>query len=264
MVSKHSVCGQKIAPTACAMTIATDMPSEIPLTLPDDCLATFVDDTGHETLVKGHPVYGLGGCAALVRDLGSIIRAPWCEVRRKVTGSPNMPLHANTFAGFATKENIKTVADFFRSQPFARLGAIISLKTKLADELGSVPTIAKVLQERIRQIASRTAFRSVAVIFESSDRADRLVKEAFQGFGLQEDGKPLPVECYFMRKEHGEPALEVADFIMHAVGRQARQNLAKRGVFVPDFRAVFHVVDRKLTSYMEVDSVIINSGIQTE
>jgi hypothetical protein len=39
---------------------------------------------------------------------------------------------------------------------------------------------------------------------------------------------------------------EVADFIMHSVGRQARHNLKKRGDF-----------DRRLTSYMEVDSVTI-------
>src|SRR5258708_6470997 len=48
----------------------------------------------------------------------------------------------------------------------------------------------------------------------------------------------------------GQPALEVADFIMHAVGRQARQKLKKRGEFVPDFCAVFHSVDQKLTSFM--------------
>ena len=35
----------------------------------------------------------------------------------------------------------------------------------------------------------------------------------------------------------------------------ARQNLKKRGDFTPDFCAVFHAVDRKLTSFMEVGSV---------
>jgi len=50
-------------------------------------------------------------------------------------------------------------------------------------------------------------------------------------------------------------ALEVADFVMHAVGRQARHNLKSRGSFEPDFCAVFHAVDRKLTSFMEVATV---------
>jgi hypothetical protein len=238
-------------------------PDNAPLILPEKSLVVFVDDTGHEALVLGHPVYGLGGCAAMGKDLDRIIRQPWREVRRKVTGSPDTPLHANTFAGFATPENIRTVAEFFHAQPFARFGAIISFKTALADELGRVPTIATVLQERIREIASRTSFNSLAIIFESSQRADRLVEAAFQDFGLQEGGKSLPVECYFMRKEIGDPALEVADFVMHAVGRQARQNLKKRGDFVPDFWAVFHSIDRNLTSFMEVESVTRNDNKHT-
>lgn len=240
--------------------MATPSDNQEHLVLPEGSLVVVVDDTGHEALVPGHPVYGLGGCAVMDKDLDRIIRQPWREVRRKVTGSPDTPLHANTFAGFATSENIRTVAEFFHAQPFARLGAIISFKTALVDGLGPVPTIAKVLQERIREIAARTAFNSLALIFESSQRADRLIEAAFKDFGLEEGGKLLPVDCYFMRKDIGEPALEVADFVMHAVGRQARQNLKKRGDFVPDFCAVFHSVDRRLTSFMEVESVTGNNG----
>jgi hypothetical protein len=234
------------------------MAAETNLTLPEKCLGVFVDDTGHEALVAGHAVYGLGGCAVLVPELDRLIRSPWREIRRSVTGSPDTPLHANTFGHFATQQNIQAVAEFFRLQPFARFGAIISTSTTLADELGPVPTIAKVLQARIADIARWTVFDSLAVIFESSQRADRLIENAFQGFALEEGGKPIPVECYFMSKEHAEPALEVADFVMHAVGRQVRQNLKKRGDFLADFCAVFHSVDRKLTSFMEVASVVRN------
>jgi len=239
------------------------MADETNLALPERCLAVFVDDTGHEALVTGHPVYGLGGCAVLAPALDLVVRAPWRAVRHQVTGSPDVRLHASEFSRIATSENIEAVARFFREQPFARFAAIISTDTVLAGELGPVVTIAKALQMRIVEIARWTIFDSVAVIFESSQRADRLIEEAFHGFGLEEDGKPIPVECYFMKKEHGEPALEVADFVMHAVGRQARQNLKKRGVFVPDFCAVFHSVDRKLTSFMEISSVTRNKKTGT-
>lgn len=233
------------------------------LILPEGCLCVFVDDTGHEALVSGHPVYGLGGCAVMDKDLDVTIRQPWREVRKKITGSPDTPLHANAFARFATRENIDVVAEFFRTQPFVRFGAIITSKTALADEFGPVPTIAMVLKERIRQIASRTTCKSLAVIFESSERADCLIEDAFQDFSLEEGGKPLPVECFFMSKKIGDPALEVADFVMHAVGRQARQNLKKRGEFVPDFCAVFHTVDQNLTNFMEVNSLTRNDGKQS-
>ena len=50
------------------------------------CLAVFVDDTGHEDLPNAHPVYGLGGCAVLGRDIEQVIRGPWKEIRKRVTG----------------------------------------------------------------------------------------------------------------------------------------------------------------------------------
>ncbi|MCC6756157.1 MAG: hypothetical protein IT199_07285, partial [Solirubrobacterales bacterium] len=139
------------------------------------------------------------------------------------------------------------------------LGAIVSFKTSFPDELGPLPAIAKVLQRRIVDVARWTAFDSIAVIFESSQRADALITAAFQDFVLEEDGKPVPVDCYFMPKRAGEPALEVADFIAPSIGRQARQNLSQRGVFVPDFKVVFHGIDPKLVSFMEVTGVAVNA-----
>jgi heat shock protein HspQ len=69
---------------------------------------------------------------------------------------------------------------------------------------------------------------------------------------ITEDSTEIPVDCYFMRKRSAEPALEVADFVMHAVGRQVRHVLLGRNGFVPDFGAVFHNQDPKL-SYMHVE-----------
>ena len=220
----------------------------------------FVDDTGHEALVPGHAVYGLGGCAVMENDLDRLIRQPWREVRKAVTGSPDTPLHASEFSQGARREDIEAVAKFFREQPFARLGSIITIKSTLAPDLGPVPTIAKTLQARMVDIAQWTPFKELKVIFEASERAGPLIQAAFSDFSLAEDGRPIPVECYFMPKSANEPALEVADFIMHAVGRQARQNLKQRGVFVPDFKAVFQSVDQKLVSFIEIESVVKNEA----
>jgi hypothetical protein len=57
-------------------------------------LLIFVDDTGHEALVPGHPVYGLGGCVVMAGDLERVIRHPWYELRRQVRGSADTWLHA--------------------------------------------------------------------------------------------------------------------------------------------------------------------------
>lgn len=222
------------------------------------CLTFFIDDTGHEALVDGHPVYGLGGCAILGQDLDEVIRVPWREVRRQVTGSPDTPLHANKFARSATDAHIEAVSAFFREQSFARLGATVSIKTSFPVELGPLPSLTKALQLRIIELARWRPFDSIPVIFESSQRADLLIQQAFQGFALKEHGKPIPLECFFMPKQVHEPAMEVADFVVHAVGRQARQNLKQRGVFVPDFKAVFHGVDRRMVSYADVESIAVS------
>jgi hypothetical protein len=74
------------------------------LTLSSDCLVFWLDETGHEALVKDDPIYGLGGCSAMVRDLDRVIREPWREVRKRVTGSRDKPLHASSFGQGASKE----------------------------------------------------------------------------------------------------------------------------------------------------------------
>jgi hypothetical protein len=214
----------------------------------------FIDDTGHEDFAPGHPVYALGGCAALGRDLDRIITRPWREVRRQVMGSPNTSLHASDFPD--TPENISAACDFFR-QPFYRFGAIFTVETKVDDTLSRMRAMRFALQLRINEIVQRTLCKEIAVIFESSERADDAIKEAFQDFEVHRGWKHIPSECYFMPKSAGNEALEVADFVMHPIGRQARRSLKlqHRGDFVPDFQAVFHAVDRRLTSFCDVTSV---------
>jgi hypothetical protein len=228
------------------------------LILPDRCLAVFVDDTGHEALVPDQPIYGLGGCAALGRDFGRIISDPWRKVRQRVMGSPDSPLHANKFSRTAAPDDISTVAEFFRLQPFARLGATISIRTALIDEWNVIRTMKEVLELRINEIVGHTLCREVKVIFESSQRVDKLIEDAFQNFEVRRGWKHIPSKCYFMPKAVGEPGLEVADFVMHAVGRQVRQNLKERGTFTPDFEAVFHGIDRRLSSFVEVEFIAKN------
>ncbi len=229
------------------------------LLLNDRSLVVFVDDTGHERLVKDHPVYGLGGCAIMASDLDRIVRQPWREVRKFVKGSENEPLHACKFWRRATEKQKKVVSSFF-TYPFFRFGAILSINTQYSQDIEIIEIIAKTLQSRIRDIAKWTRFEELHVIFESSERANDLIQKEMQDFGLQEDGKSIPIECYFMSKSACDPALEVADFVMYAVQRQARRKLGFKESGRNNFSSVFHSVDRRLVSYMDIDKVSLSGS----
>ena len=66
-----------------------------------------------------------------------------------------------------------------------------------------------VLKVRIAEILSRTPARSVALVFEASQRADPLLSEFLGALELEEDGRKIAVEHRLMAKSGGEPALEV-------------------------------------------------------
>jgi hypothetical protein len=83
----------------------------------------------------------LGEFAVPARDLDQIISVPWREVGRRVTGSPDTPLHANAFGGFATRENIRRSQGFFRMQPIASRAAERLGMRGLAIEWGAAASV---------------------------------------------------------------------------------------------------------------------------
>jgi hypothetical protein len=224
------------------------------LELAPDCLMFAIDDTGHERL-KGQPIYGLGGCAVMGRDYNRLIAQPWRIRRAATTGSFGGRLHAAEFAPRASRANIAAMGRFFANQPFFRFAAVSSLSTEYPRDRELMAWVMLVLKVRIAEILSRTPARSVALVFEASQRADPLVMQFFGALELEEKGQKIPIQHCFLAKGAGEPALEVADFIMHAVGRAARQRLEGKEVMPPDFVAVFRRCHPLLTSLMFVDRI---------
>ncbi len=80
----------------------------------------------------------------------------------------------------------------------------------------------------------------------------------FDDFCPHQFGRALPWTPCFMPKWANEPAMEVADFVAHAVGGQARNILkhdARRN-FRRDFQAVFHAPASALVSYRHIRDVV--------
>lgn len=235
------------------------------LKLPPSSLVVFLDDTGHERLPNGHVVYGLGGCAVLDTDLDRLIRLPWKEVRRAIVGDPETPLHA---AGLTmTRDQQALVGDFFRANRFMRVATAASAGTFKPDSLMLTEVLAPALLRRICEVMTRTSATSVVLIFEANDRTKTTIQRCFGRITIEESGTNIPMQCYFMPKSAGEPALEVADFIMHSVHGLARDRFeGKDGYKRRDFRSVFQSVDRRLVSFILIDRIEfgpnsdINSG----
>lgn len=127
-------------------------------------------------------------------ELESIIRAPWREICRAVKGSPDVQLHANTIPRETTPEQQALVGAFFQSQPFGRFGAVLNTSTNLHPEMSPIQTIAEVMRNHLAQISAWQLSNSVAIIFEASERADRLIERTFGELQVSIDGKKIPIK----------------------------------------------------------------------
>jgi hypothetical protein len=235
-------------------------PSGDELSCSADGLLVFVDDTGDPTYHDpGNPIFVLGGCALLARDINTVIRKPWAAVRSAVAGDPTTPLHAKDVERRLIPRKEAAIRKFFIEQPVRRIATISSVTTdyrNVADLPDPVVryTIASLLQ-RIVEVARWMPFTSITVIFEDTSCLRPRFEEATAGFNFQVDGKPIPHEWCTMPKSAGEPGLEVADFLMHTVAGYGRSGRDPQGKFAARFSAIIGTIDERWRSFVETESV---------
>jgi hypothetical protein len=216
-----------------------------------DCLIAFIDDTGHETFEGDNRHYGLGGCAVMGAAL-PLLQARWKGVRAAVNGSPDVQLHAASMPRLP--KNFAALADFFRDRTFVRFAVTSTNLMECPPDLHTAKPLIEVLKKQIVDIASHSPFRSLAVVFESSQRADPLIEELFGVLELEENGAPIPVNHYFMPKAAGEPALEVADFIVNSAASETRKRLKGHAGMAKDFADVFDQVPDAYRRFMMIET----------
>jgi hypothetical protein len=223
--------------------------------IPEDFYVFFVDESGHEKLADPlYPIFALAGCGCLAKDLDTAIRAPWLDVRTCINGLPTKPLHASTLRRPKTSD-LAALNTFFREGAFSRIGVSCSDKTIFDKESEILHVFARSFINRVVEVAKWTIFRGIVVIFEDSQRLRRLLPIAFSGCSIMEHGRELPLEFFVMAKTVADPALEVADFVAHAVGGHAPRYGKYGQSSGKDFISVFHQTDKSMVSYMHISEV---------
>ncbi|MGE0723091.1 MAG: DUF3800 domain-containing protein [Alphaproteobacteria bacterium] len=225
-----------------------------------DALMVFVDETGDEAFTDPlNPIFGIGGCAFLARDIENNVRQPWARVRRAFGAREGVPLHASKAQRRCGPRQNAALIDFFRQQPIGRFAVIAKADTiyEIGDVAEHVTMVhVPAMLYRVVDIARWSAFSAINVVVEHSARLGPKIERASQNLTLHEGERPIPIEWYFMGKRAAEPALEIADFIMHAAAGHLREGKAVSGKFFERASAIFKPEDPRLVSYMEIDRVV--------
>jgi hypothetical protein len=221
------------------------------------CLMFFVDETGHEDLSDpNYPIFGLGGCAVMAGALDDALRKPWRAMKKRHFGGANVKLHAAHLRDPTTAQ-LAALADFFATQSFGRFAVTITAKTRLPYDVKPYELMPNVVRNRWTELASRCQPTplEVALLHEASNRGDELVERYFGPSLVRVADHRIPVHHGFLNK--GDEALEVADFIVQAAGRQAHRWAAGSRRLRKDFKAVFHA-NPLWSSFMSIDSAVLD------
>jgi hypothetical protein len=170
-----------------------------------------------------------------------------------INGDPDLPLHAAELD--YTPENLAAVSQFFTLPAFARFAVAATNKTNFAVDMHAMAAVMRMLKEHIARVVPLLPCSTVALIFESSERGDPLVRQHFGELELLKNQRPVPIEHCFMPKSGREPGLELADFVASAAGSQVRFYHRGKTDFAQDYQAVFRQFPPPFSQFFHIKEV---------
>jgi hypothetical protein len=126
--------------------------------------------------------------------------------------------------------------------PFWRFAAMSDHRTALPDGIDAHKAVSLITIRFISRLAQQFDIENVALVFEASDRGDRLVQRDFDLANMDvrnTNGQRIEVDGHFMPKASGEAGLEIADLVAHTAARQRRHELRGKDGRVKDFEQMY-------------------------
>ncbi len=226
--------------------------------LPETTLVIALDDTGHEEFKDPkYPVFGIGGCAFLVRDYQRLIERPWNDLCERFLPNKSRPIHAADL-GRLSAEQENAFEYFFKKFEFFRLAITTSVKSSKEVENNFIELVGNFLWLNICEIGRWAPCERIFIIFEESKRIEMKVLRSLMGQKVKQNGREIKVEYGLIPKAASIPALEIADVIIHTAGVQTRNRIAGAAEVTKRYANIFRSVDERLVSFKEVTRVVPN------
>lgn len=224
-----------------------------------------IDETGDEQLSDPHHrLFGMGGCCILAENYSNQMEKPWKEIMRNHFIENGKPFHASGMRSIGVRKQ-EVINNFFADNRFGRFASIISDQSQNYSDYELVELVYAALHLRIVEILKHTNFSNIIVIHEDSERLIEKLKNGRLNTTFTEnvDGKSVAIETLYckMNKRSAFAGLEIADYIMHAVGQTVRdKNRGKFEKFIdnPKFKGIFGTGDNKLSSFVSIDEIRTN------
>lgn len=225
-------------------------------------LLIFIDETGIEDYSDpNNPTFGRGGCAVAAGDYKKMIAKPWRKLKRERLGGALKPFHATEFERSRPAKVQIGAINRFLQRPFWRFAAMSDKKTVIPPGIDGHKAISLVTVQFVRRlVATYRDVETLALIFEASERGDKLVERDFDLANIHltnGSGRLIEVDGYFMPKASMEPGLEIADLIAHTSGRQRRHQLSGKGGVTKDFEQMYWKSPVP-PAFMSIDTVALD------
>ncbi len=228
--------------------------------LQESTLFVAIDDTGHEEFKDpNYQVFGIGGCAFLIKDYQRLVEGPWNQLCKDYFPEVQRPMHVTSLGKLSDKQ-IEILNCFFSKFEFFRLAVTASINTNKEVDNDFIDIVGACLLQRIAEVAQWVEFDRVFVLFEESERIQNRVMASLAEKQIVRGTKKMEVELGVMSKAACFPPLEVADFIVHTAGTQTQSRIAGKSVNRKDFEQIFRSIDKRLISFLDITQVTIKDA----